>query len=62
MEKDKGVAMRSCLKCDKQFKSVGPQNRICSDCKETEVFWDAGRTNRKFGFVGSNKAARTKWS
>ncbi len=32
---------RTCLRCDKRFASLGPQNRICNWCKATRN-WDVG--------------------
>lgn len=29
----KGFATRTCLKCNRQFSSTGPGNRICGKCQ-----------------------------
>ena len=31
------VMQRKCLKCDKEFNSVGPANRICPKCGEVNA-------------------------
>jgi tRNA(Ile2) C34 agmatinyltransferase TiaS len=29
------IKTKKCLKCDKDFKSAGPQNRVCKGCNKT---------------------------
>lgn len=41
--------VRGCLKCGKQFDSVGVGNRICKKCKQINIFH-----NSSFIYKGTN--------
>jgi hypothetical protein len=41
-EKKKAFVERVCLHCQRMFKSLGIGNRICSRCKDTDIFEGGG--------------------
>lgn len=36
-ETDKKLFVKVCLKCSKEFKSYGKQNRMCDNCKSNKL-------------------------
>lgn len=37
--KAKHRKLRRCLRCDREFSSIGPGNRICRECQEKNRAW-----------------------
>lgn len=55
------VQVRNCLRCDKEFMSYSPHNRICLDCKKSPEFTRGiftGRDENYNGAYNGNEADR----
>ena len=42
-----GSEVRTCLKCNRDFYSYGPHNRICPKCRSSKDSYQTGVPNRK---------------